>query len=226
MCVMSIFFAYITKKIPDLVSSFLNGSPALSGGGMMQQAKGMATQAASVAGAVVTGGATLAGAAGGALATTAGGQAAMSTLSSAKGFKGKMSALPKAAGQIANRETLGAAGKTMLRAGAQNALAHNPLTRAAVSGAKAVIGDDGRLQDSSFAQGFRRLAGIESPKETEKPRDPTIFDNAGPKSAFDPPKPPPGGGGGTPPGDGGGTQQKPAFGPPKPAPGSGGENTT
>lgn len=54
MCVMSVFFAYITKKIPDLVSSFLNGSPALSGGGMMQQAASMARTAESAVGAVAS----------------------------------------------------------------------------------------------------------------------------------------------------------------------------
>ena len=76
MCVMSIFFAYITKKIPDLVSSFLNGSPALSGGGMIQQAKGMAAQTARVAGGVATGGAALGGMVAGAGAASSAAKAA------------------------------------------------------------------------------------------------------------------------------------------------------
>ena len=108
MAVMSVFFAYITKKIPDLVSSFLNGSPALSGGGMLSQAKGMA----SVAGGAIKGGAALAGAGAGALASTSAMKGA------GPGLTAKMSALKSAPlGQ-----TLREAGGAMLKAGAANAL--------------------------------------------------------------------------------------------------------
>jgi len=112
MAVMSVFFAYITKKIPDLVSSFLNGSPALSGGGMLSQAKGMASTVASVAGGAIKGGAALAGAGAGALASTSAMKGA------GPGLTAKMSALKSAPlGQ-----TLREAGGAMLKAGAANAL--------------------------------------------------------------------------------------------------------
>ena len=46
---------FLTKKIPELVTSLLNGQPNLSGGGMMDMAKGMASSAAGAAGTAVNG---------------------------------------------------------------------------------------------------------------------------------------------------------------------------
>ena len=71
--VMTAFFAYVTKKFPDLVSSFLNGSPALSGGGMIQQVKSTVQTTMQVAG-------TVAGGVAGASAVAAGSGGKMSTL--------------------------------------------------------------------------------------------------------------------------------------------------
>jgi len=132
MLIMSAFFAYITKKIPDLASAFLNGSPALSGGGFMNQAKTMAAKTATV---VATG----TGAVAGASAVSAGNAAAAGT--------GKISQL---------KNTLG----TLGRAGAQNVLARNPVTRGYASGVTGVVGNDGSLQNESFRTGVARLAGL------------------------------------------------------------------
>ena len=148
MCVMSIFFAYITKKIPDLVSSFLNGSPALSGGGMISQAKGMATQTAAVLGT-----------AGGAVA----GASAASTAAKARhAASGKPTTMMS---QLKN-STAG----MLARGVAQNVMARNPLTQGYASGMKSMVGSDGSLQNEKFMKGVRQLAGLEanSGKLTEK----------------------------------------------------------
>jgi len=149
MLIMSAFFAFITKKIPDMASAFLNGSPALSGGGFMQQAKTMAVKSAMVAGAAT-----------GAVATAPAMQAA------GPGLTARISALPKA--------TLQGVG-TLGTAAAQNALAKNPLTQGFVAGAKAVVGEDGQLQNASFTKGLARLAGLEKPKDGKPPTGKTIF---------------------------------------------------
>ena len=147
MSVMCIFFAYITKKIPDLVSSFLNGSPALSGGGMIQQAKASVQQVGTVMG---TGLGAVAGASAAAsgLATRGGGAA---TKMSQLGIPG--------GGKIGHALDTGA---YLLKAGAQNALANNSFTRGVARGMKGVIGDNGDLQNQSFEKGLRRLAGLET----------------------------------------------------------------
>ena len=141
--IMCVFFAYITKKIPDLVSSFLNGSPALSGGGMISQAKSMATQTATVVG--------------GTAGVLAGASAAAGGM--------KMSNLPKM-------------GETLLRAGAQNLMANNPLTQGYARGMKGVVGGDGSLQSKSFADGVRRLAGLDTSKPGEPGKTKSIADVA------------------------------------------------
>ena len=140
MCVMSVFFAYITKKIPDLVSSFLNGSPALSGGGMISQAKGMATQTAAVLGT-----------AGGAVA----GASAASTAAKARhAASGKPTTMMS---QLKN-STAG----MLARGVAQNVMARNPLTQGYASGMKSMVGSDGSLQNEKFMKGVRQLAGLEA----------------------------------------------------------------
>ena len=139
LAIMCVFFTYITKKIPDLVASFLNGSPALSGGGMISQAKSMAQNAGTVVGAAV-----------GAHAVASGQVAA----AGGSGFTGKVSALAKTPG-------------IMAKAGLQNAMARNPFTQGYASGMKGVVGGDGSLQNKSFADGVRRLAGL----DTSRPSD-------------------------------------------------------
>lgn len=150
MCVMSIFFAYITKKIPDLVSSFLNGSPALSGGGMIQQAKGMATQTAAVLGA-----------AGGAVAGASAASTAAKDRHAASGQPTTMMS------QLKN-STAG----MLARGVAQNVMARNPITQGYASGMKSMVGSDGSLQNEKFMKGVRELVGLEANKEDPRPTKP------------------------------------------------------
>lgn len=175
--IMCAFFAYVTKKIPELVSSFLNGSPALSGGGMMQQAKSMAATTAAVAGAGV-----------GAVAGTAGAAKAMSTMSEAKGLK-KISAMPKAAGAMLSPGNLASAGWNLAKTGAAVGLTSNPIARGFAQGAKAVVGSDGTMANKSFANKVQDLAGLTDQGHT------SIFSRAAEKAALKkdttPPPPPP-----------------------------------
>ena len=137
LAIMCVFFAYITKKIPDLVASFLNGSPALSGGGMMQQASSMARTAGTVVGAAA-----------GAHAVASGQVAA----AGGSGLSGKMSALAKTP-------------FVMGKAGLQNAMARNPFSQGYASGMKGVVGSNGSLQNENFMKGVRQLAGLEASAE-------------------------------------------------------------
>ena len=146
--IMCVFFAYITKKIPELVSSFLNGSPALSGGGMISQAKEMATQTAMVLG-TATG-------------AVAGAGAASTAAKAAHAASGKPTTMVS---QLKN-STAG----MMVRGMAQNAMARNPLTQGYASGMKSMVGSDGSLQNEKFMKGVRQLAGLEAgpkPNNTE-----------------------------------------------------------
>ena len=145
--ILVVFFAYLTKNIPQLVSSFLNGSPALSGGGMIQQASSMARTAGMVVGGVAGASAAASG-----LAASGGG---MATKMSQLGAPGR------AVGHAL--DTMGILGK----AGAQNLMANNPFTQGYTSGVKGVLGNDGSIrgkgaaQNVGFMQGVRKLAGLE-----------------------------------------------------------------
>ena len=151
--IMCVFFAYVTKKLPELVSSFLNGSPALSGGGMIQQAKSAVQQTQQV----ITTAAMTVGTGVGAV----GGASAAASANAGSGLSGKMSTLPGMKGKVGHAiDTFG----VLARAGAQNYAAHNPLIRGYARGLKAVIGDNGDLQNQSFEKGLRRLAGLETGK--------------------------------------------------------------
>ena len=155
--IMCVFFAYVTKKLPELVSSFLNGSPALSGGGMIQQAKSAVQQTQQV----ITTAAMTVGTGVGAV----GGASAAASANAGSGLSGKMSQLPGMKGKVGHAiDTFG----VLARAGAQNYAAHNPLIRGYARGLKAVIGEDGQLQGDNvnFAKGVRRLAGLEGGNET------------------------------------------------------------
>ena len=208
--IMCAFFAYLTKKIPDLVSSFLNGSPALSGGGMISQASGMARQAASVAGAVATGGAALGGMVAGAGVAS---QAAKEAYAASGKAPTMMSSLKNSTAGM------------MARGLAMNALGKNPITQAASRGARMMIGDDGKLlnPDTNFMDGVQRLAGLEKRDNVHAPRKDSIFsDAADPSTKRDGT----GNGNDTPPGGppgGGGSPNKPTINPPKGYPG---EDTT
>ena len=204
--IMCAFFAYLTKKIPDLVSSFLNGSPALSGGGMISQATGMARQAASVATGVATGGAALGGMIAGAGAAS---QAAKAAYAASGKAPTMMSSLKNSTAGM------------MARGLAMNALGRNPITQAASRGARMMIGDDGKLlnPDTNFMDGVQRLAGLEKRDNVHAPRKDSIFsDAADPSTKRDGT----GNGNDTPPGGppgGGGSPNKPTINPPKGYPG-------
>jgi|GEM_PF-4997549 len=164
MTVMCVFFAYVTKKIPDLVSSFLNGSPALSGGGMIQQAKESFRQVGTVVAGVGTATGAVAGASAAASGAAASGEGASGKL--AKQMS-KLGTPGRAAAHLVNTAGF------LARAGAQNALAQNPLTQGYAQGMKAVVGGDGGLQNSNvgFMQGVRRLAGMETDKPAPESTD-------------------------------------------------------
>ena len=133
--IMSIFFLYIVKKIPELVSSFLNGSPALSGGGMIQQAKSTVAQAG-----MVVGGVSAAAAVGSGAAAATGG--------------GKMSAL---------KSTIGALGKAGAQNLMANNPFTQGYARGVkgVLGSDGSIRGRGAVENVGFMQGVRKLAGLE-----------------------------------------------------------------
>jgi len=145
LAIMCVFFAYITKKIPDLVSSFLNGSPALSGGGMISQATSMASKAATVAGAGVG---SMAGAAGGAAKT-------LSTMKDANGAIGKMSTLGKAGAQF-----VGGTAWNMAKTGMGAALTSNSIAGGFAKGVKMAVGSDGSMANEGFMRKVQDLAGL------------------------------------------------------------------
>ena len=106
--------AYITKSIPQLVQTFLSGQSGLSGGGMINQVKQVASGAAKVGAAVATGGATAAGLGFGVATAKAGGMTMSQIGKSALANKVANSSMGKA---FANAATTMAGSNVAIRGG-------------------------------------------------------------------------------------------------------------
>lgn len=143
MILVALIIYFMTKKIPELVSGLLNGTPSFSGASMMQTAKSAVNTAGKVAGAVGTGVGMVA-AAGAAAGASVGPMSKMASWGGTGSVKGNLASFANAAGGYAmsavghGASLLGGTAKQLGKAGLNAAATRNPVYQGYQSGVSAM----------------------------------------------------------------------------------------